>query len=103
MTERPKIKLSRLREISWALWDPIGLRPVLEDGNDSVADEYDGYLLEVAGRLSNGASPEETAEYLVEIESEHMGLGLSPGASTRAAETAAAIARYLESLRTAHG
>ena len=25
MTKRPKIRLSRLRDIGWSTWDPIGL------------------------------------------------------------------------------
>jgi hypothetical protein len=32
MTEQAKIKLSRLREIGWSLWDLIGLKG-LSDGD----------------------------------------------------------------------
>jgi hypothetical protein len=75
MTARPKFELSRLREIGWAKWDPIGLcrRDCLPE------DEYDSYLLQAAGRLLNGASQEEVANYLVSIEIEYMGLGEAPG------------------------
>jgi hypothetical protein len=33
-------------------------------------DEYDGYLLQAAGRLWNGASAEEVTDYLVTLELE---------------------------------
>jgi hypothetical protein len=70
MMARPKFQLSRLRDIGWSLWDPIELR-----GLDQPDDEYDSYLMQAAGRLWNGASQEEVATYLVNIESDHMGLG----------------------------
>lgn len=47
MSARPAFKLSRLRELGWALWNPIGLGPPYK----SFADEYDGYLLQAAGQL----------------------------------------------------
>ena len=54
MAERAKFKLSRLREIGWSLWDPIGLSGF----EGTLDDEYDSYLLQAAGRLWNGASAE---------------------------------------------
>ena len=95
MSARPKFKLSRLREIGWAKWDPIGLH-----GTDSQPDdEYDSYLIQAAGRLWNGATEEEVADYLVSIESEYMGLGEAAGAYQRACEVADALSRYVAELR----
>lgn len=95
MNARPKLKLSRLREIGWSRWDPIGLAG-LEGAPD---DEYDAYLLQAAGRLWDGASEEEVARYLVTVETEHMGLDEAPSARARARDTAAELGSYLSSLR----
>lgn len=91
----PKIKLSRLRDIGWSKWDPIGL---LDDGERwsdaeclSFADEYDRYLIVAAGQLRRGAPEEEVVEYLVDIEANHMGLGTENRAEARAREVVAAI------------
>ena len=59
MATRPKFKISRLREIGWTEWNPIGL-----DRDEYTEDEYDSYLLQAAGRLWNGASSEEVATTL---------------------------------------
>ena len=95
MTTRPKFKLSRLREIGWAKWDPIGLGGT----DDRPEDEYDSYLLQAAGRLWNGASREEVANYLVSIETEYMGLGEAPDVHRRANEVADSLSRYVTELR----
>lgn len=82
MNERPKIRLSRLRDIGWSLWDPIGLKHLEGDWQESdAADEYDGYLLKVAGMLRNNEPHESAVEYLVWAETENM--GLSGGEDTR--------------------
>ena len=95
MTAHPKFKISRLREIGWAKWDPIGL-----SGTESwPEDEYDSYLLQAAGRLWNGASRQEVASYLVSIETEYMGLGEAPGIQQRANEVADALRKYVTELR----
>lgn len=99
MSSHPKIELSRLREIGWTLWDPIGLKYLLEEGNDSVADEYDSYLLQAAGRLWNGASVEEVTNYLVTVELDHMGLSDAPGVRPKARETVNALSEYVSELR----
>ena len=95
MSTRPKFSLSRLREIGWARWDPIGLSGL--DGWPD--DEYDSFLLQAAGRLWNGAGRDEVADYLVSIESEQMGLGDAPGVRERAREVVDALNRYVAELR----
>lgn len=94
MTSYPKIKLSRLRDIGWSLWDPIGLGSPGEGWPESCADEYDGYLLNVSGLLCAGKSREDASRYLIQIASEHM--GLSHVDEQAAIATVNAIAVYLE-------
>ncbi|MES0812093.1 hypothetical protein ABLO27_21580 [Roseibium sp. SCPC15] len=100
----PKIKLSRLRDIGWTLWDPIGLLPAGEkwddEGNRSFADEYDSFLIHAAGQLRRGTPDVDVVSYLIEVESEHMGLGESRGARERAEFVVAAIRRADDSLWT---
>lgn len=96
MTDRPKFQLSRLREIGWSLWDPIGLHGL----EDQPVDEYDSYLMQAAGRLWNGASEEEVATYLVNIESDYMGLGPRSGVDERARRVAQSLNRYVGELRS---
>lgn len=48
MTTFPKIQLTRLREIGWKLWDPIGLADENGSCDEERADEYDQYLLHVS-------------------------------------------------------
>jgi hypothetical protein len=97
MTVRPTFQLSHLREIGWSKWDPIGV-----GGPDDgwPADEYDTYLLQAAGQLWNGQSDEEVADYLVKIETEHMGLEAVPGIRQRASDVVKSIRGYVETLRT---
>lgn len=59
-----------LRRLLMDEWDPIGVK-----GAAGAADEYDGYRGPIADRLSSGASAREIAEYLSQVEREHMGLG----------------------------
>lgn len=95
MSSRPTFNLSRLREIGWNRWDPIGLNG-LEDNAD---DEYDTYLLQAAGRLWNGESEEEVTEFLVGVETDDMGLADAPGVRPRAREAVGALAEYVAELR----
>ena len=84
MARHPKVKLDRLRDIGWQLWDPIGL---LEPGADwrsaGFADEYDTYLLHAAGMVRNGAPVSAIAAYLYWVETEHIGLGESEATHAR--------------------
>lgn len=56
-----------------------------------AADEYDGYLLKAAGMVRRNDGDAEAVQYLVEVESERMGLGIGPGTLARAEKTVAAI------------
>ncbi len=91
------LKLSRLRDIGFAKWDPIGL--LAEGGiwdHKPFANEYDPYLLEAAGRLQEDGTLESVVEFLMEIERDHMGLGLKATSRQRAEATATAIQAYLD-------
>ncbi len=116
---RPPLQLSRLRDIGWSLWDPIGL---LDPGQawtgHPAADEYDGYLSTVASLIRDAHPDKECVAYLVNVALVHMGLGLSWRQALRfspwqgpvlklrgerrarkaAADTVAAIRRYVEEL-----
>jgi hypothetical protein len=90
-----KFKLSRLREIGWEHWDPIGLK----DDEGWPEDEYDRYLMHAAGMLWNGESDENTASYLVTTETEYIGLTAAMGVRERALATVSALREYVEELR----
>jgi hypothetical protein len=95
----PPLKLSRLRDIGWANWDPIGLLAKGEPwDHQPFADEYNRYLLRVASGLRRSWSATEAVEYLVEIESEHMGLGVRPSTRARAQATVREIHEYIKSI-----
>ena len=90
------MQVSRLRDIGFAEWDPIGvLAPGEPWHGDACADEYDGYLLAVVGLLQNGGAEREAADYLVWVETANMGLDPTPGTRARAERTVRAIAAYL--------
>jgi hypothetical protein len=80
--------LAELREIGWAEWDPIGL----SSDRASCEDEYDSYLLAAAGKLANGRTDEQVADYLIYIETSYMGMSKAPDARRRALVTARRIA-----------
>lgn len=92
MANQPKIRLSRLRDIGWRCWDPIGLSEN-EGGweGNPAANEYDGYLLEVAAMVRRNESDDDIAQYLIWAESEHMGMRTRPDTKARAVATIAAI------------
>lgn len=62
-----------------------------EETNRSFADEYDTYLISAASQLRRGAPQEQVTEYLIEIETQHMGLGENDSARERAEAVVAAI------------
>ena len=55
------------------------------------ANEYGGYLIHAASQLRRSASETEIVDYLVQIETEHMGLGERPNSRKRAEAVVAAI------------
>ncbi|MFV0473837.1 MAG: hypothetical protein ACK5MQ_06465 [Pikeienuella sp.] len=99
LSPHPRVRLSRLRDIGWTLWDPIGLlgtngrHPGRWDdaANEGFANEYDHYLIAAASQLRRGAGPEEVVDYLVGAETEDMLLRQSPDARARAEAVVAAI------------
>ncbi|WP_028958117.1 hypothetical protein [Sulfitobacter sp. 20_GPM-1509m] len=99
ISSRPRIKLSKLRDIGWTLWDPIGLLSAQgvfhgkwnEQANQGIADEYDGYLISAASQLRSGEPLLQVIEYLVQVESEHMALGIGPTTRERAVAVVTAI------------
>ena len=92
---QPRIKLSRLRDIGWTHWDPIGL--LVEgkhwDHEDAkpFADEYDSYLIAAAGMIRRGAPDQEVVAFLLQIETDHMALTEQPDSLDRAKATVVAI------------
>ncbi len=101
MTSHPIVQLSRLREIGWSLWDPIGLRQVSGDewrDGGACADEYDSYLLQVVSRLRRGETHAAIAAYLEDMETVRMGLNRAFDIGERAGATVAAISDYLAPL-----
>jgi len=50
-------------------WDPIGVK-----NEPQAADEYDGYIAGICALLRDGASDEQIAHHLSEIEAKEMGL-----------------------------
>lgn len=100
MSPLPAVQLSALRDIGWREWDPIGLQTIEGDWEgSSAADEYDSYLLHVAAGLQRGQPDDGMIEYLVGIETDHMGLSASASTRTRAAATVTAIRDYVRALR----
>ena len=95
MAAHPNFDLSRLPEIGWDIWDPIGLK-----GQARLDDEYDRYLLRSADRIWDGADAHEIARYLAEIEATAMGLGNSADARERTENAARALTEYVETLRS---
>jgi hypothetical protein len=99
MSWNPSVKLSVLRDIGWEQWDPIRLNGS-EGGwrRNNAADEYDRYLLQVAARLQSGEADAILVDYLVGIETRHMGMTASPATRSRAEATVVAIREQVEGL-----
>ena len=95
VTPPQKLKLSRLRDIGWSIWDPIGLLAAGKKWDDEdcrgFADEYDRYLINAASDLRTGRSHTEVVGYLIQIEAEYMGLGERSSSRERAQAVVAAI------------
>ncbi len=87
-----------LREIGWALWDPIGLADFVDAKGNGPADEYDSYLIHVVSLICQNRSQQEAVDYLKIIEAEHIGLGNQHDSDKRSSQTVTAIAEYLKTL-----
>ena len=96
---QPRVKLSKLRDIGWNLWDPIGILGSSghfsgrwsDESNKGFVDEYDNYLISAASQLRQGEPRNQVVSYLVHIESDYMGLGERPTSRERAEAVVAAI------------
>ncbi len=96
---RPAVKLSALRQISWEVWDPIGIRDLVgEDYAEGPADEYDSYLMAAFGVAQSGRSAVDIAAYLADIASRDMGLGGSLDGGEAERETARQLIDLAQSL-----
>ena len=95
---RPNIKLSRLRDIGWSYWDPIGLLTDknLADEKKNFDDEFDTYLMQAAGMLWSNTPRDDVIAYLVDIEQNYM--GMPDRGSEAATMTAAQIQSYLKTV-----
>ena len=93
------MKLSVLRDIGWEQWDPLRLNGS-EGGwrRSHGADEYDRYLLQVTGRLQSGEPDAALVDYLVRIETTHMGLADTPATRSRAEAAVAAIREQVKTI-----
>jgi hypothetical protein len=96
--DRP-FQLSRLRDIGFRYWDPIGILSPSESWvNHPAADEYDEYLMEAASLIRRGTPVSDAARRLIDIQSDHMGLPVGPDEKRRAEEAAAAVKAYVDEL-----
>jgi hypothetical protein len=82
-TPNPDDRVLRRRcdEVLHYIWDPIGVV-----GAPAARDEYESYLPRVLQLLHGGSGMDEIAEYLVEVETERMGLPGDVGRARNAAE-----------------
>lgn len=71
---------SRIRALLMREWDPIGVHD-----EPAARDEYDTYVSRVASMILSKKSPSEIARYLLNVETEKMGL---PGNADRAQSVA---------------
>lgn len=95
----PRLKLSKLRDIGWNLWDPIGLLGSgghypgkwSDEENRGFADEYDKYLISAASQLRQGDPSDQVVSYLLSVEADYMALGEGPTSRERAEAVVTAI------------
>ena len=103
MSSTAPIGLLALRSIAWSEWDPIGLNG--SEGGwpfSDAANEYDRYMIRVVEGLRRGEPDGLMIDYLVGIETHHMGVSRTSDTHVRAAATIAAIRRHLESVESGH-
>lgn len=80
--------LQRVRRVLMQQWDPIGVRDVPQ-----AQDEYDIYAEEIVRMLSAGRSARELVAYLMDAETNAMGLR---GNQERACIVAAALCKIID-------
>lgn len=91
MRKHPKLVLSRLRDIGWRLWDPIGLGDLSGCWQTySFADEYDSYLVRAAGMVRRNED-QAAVDFLVYMETHNMGMDCRANTYSRATATVAAL------------
>lgn len=97
-----RAKLQILRAIGWKHWDPIGigaLDEMTDWENHPAVDEYNGYLLRVAGMLMSDSTIEMAVEYLEWVEASQMGLRKETNSHQRAETTVKMIKAYVLTLK----
>jgi len=67
--ERSRQIRVEIRHILMAKWDPIGVSDIPE-----ATDEYDRYVGEIYELLKSRATEKEISQYLIEVETDRMGL-----------------------------
>lgn len=70
-----------IRKILMEDWDPIGVANI-----EGTEDEYDGYIADLQSLLDKNATLGDIADYLYQIETEHMGLSGSKDHAKSVAE-----------------
>jgi len=98
---RPKIDISRLRDIAWTIWDPLSLAEDQTDWRkvDWSEDEYDSYILKAFGHIWNDSDLSQATTYLRKVEAETMGLAPANGRIDPVENTVKALAEYARELR----
>ena len=68
------IALKEVQSVLWEHWDPLGLRELAR----WPTDEYDSYAPAILGLIRKGASVDQIAAHLAQIEHEYMAQEPSP-------------------------
>ena len=66
---RARVLHQKVRHVLLATWDPIGVQDIPD-----AQDEYDGYVPTIFSMLITRKPVSEIFEYLLWLETEHMGL-----------------------------
>ncbi|HYI42884.1 MAG TPA: hypothetical protein VD768_04605 [Sphingomicrobium sp.] len=92
MRPLPNIDVRELRIIADRKWDAL-----ISTGRSAIGtDAYDRYLATAAIMLWNGASISDVGDYLVDVETECLGVDTGGGIRERAQALATAFSEYLE-------
>ena len=63
------VQFEQVQQVLLNVWDPIGV-----GGVEGCEDEYNSYAKDILTLLQNTAPREEIQDYLIEIETDFMGL-----------------------------